>query len=207
MVGGRASSIAAAAATFSTGAISSIGATSCAETVTTASWTRSGSDADSSICAGAGSAVTGSAVTSAELIASAVGQRKIPAAVAFETKPQPPGLALYEKWLKKSGGAQNENSVYGWLNADLLVAGLKAAGPNFTQKKVVDAINSLKTYNAGGLVPNIDWTTAHKQQPACYAISKIVNGGYKPVFGQPGKPFLCFPANLTTIPANPQTSG
>jgi branched-chain amino acid transport system substrate-binding protein len=125
----------------------------------------------------------------------------------FETKPQPPGLALFEKWLKKSGGAQNENSVYGWLNADLLVAGLKAAGPNFTQKKVVDAINSLKTYNGGGLVPNIDWTTAHKQQPSCYAISKIVNGGYKPVFGQPGKPFLCFPANLTTIPANPQTSG
>jgi hypothetical protein len=125
----------------------------------------------------------------------------------FETKPPPPGLKLYQTWMKKSGGAQNENSLYGWLNADLFVTGLKAAGPNFTQKKVVDAINQLKTYNAGGLIANLDWTMVHQQQVTCYAVSKIVNGGFKPMFGQPGKPFVCFPRDEKTIPVNPPTSG
>jgi ABC-type branched-subunit amino acid transport system substrate-binding protein len=121
----------------------------------------------------------------------------------FETRPLPSGLALYMKWLKKSGGTQNENSVYGWLNADLFVAGLRGAGPNFTRQKLVDAINAMKSYTAGGILPPIDWTIAHKQQDTCYAWLKISNGAFKPVFGQPGKPFLCYPPSLTAIPLNP----
>ena len=47
----------------------------------------------------------------------------------FEVKPQPPGAKRYATWIKKSGGRQTENSLVGWLNADLFVAGLKAAVP------------------------------------------------------------------------------
>jgi ABC-type branched-subunit amino acid transport system substrate-binding protein len=125
----------------------------------------------------------------------------------FETKPAPPGLKLYRKWLKKTGGSATENSLAGWLNADLFVAGLKAAGPDFTRQKVVDAINAMKTYTGDGLVANVDWTKAHEQDPSCYAMTKIVNGTFKPVFGKPGKPFICLPATLKTIPLNPQVSG
>ncbi len=39
----------------------------------------------------------------------------------------------YQKWMKKSGGKRNENSLVGWINADEFVTGLKAAGPNFTR--------------------------------------------------------------------------
>ncbi len=31
----------------------------------------------------------------------------------------------------------------------------------------------------------------------------MVNGGFKPVFGKKGKPFLCFPANLKKMPDEP----
>ena len=79
----------------------------------------------------------------------------------FESNLKPAGLQLYSKWIKKSGGQQTENSVYGWLNADLFVTGLKAAGCDFTRQKVVDAINSLKSYNAMGFIPPVNWTTAH----------------------------------------------
>ena len=125
----------------------------------------------------------------------------------YETKSKPQGLKLYEKWIKKSGGTKNENSVYGWLNADLFVRGLKAAGCDFTRQKVVDAVNQMTDYNADGFIAPVDWTKAHQTAPSCYTWLKVENGKFKPVFGQPGKPFVCFPADLTSIPANPEAVG
>ncbi|MEX2257056.1 MAG: ABC transporter substrate-binding protein [Acidimicrobiia bacterium] len=127
-------------------------------------------------------------------------------AAPFETKPKPPGLKAYDTWIKKSGGDKNENSLVGWINADLFVAGLKAAGPDFTREKVVDAINAMKGYNAGGLVPAIDWTKAHEDQGDCYAVLQVQDGKFAPKFGEPGKPFLCFPPDLKKLPAKPQVS-
>jgi branched-chain amino acid transport system substrate-binding protein len=125
----------------------------------------------------------------------------------FESSPKPAGLKLYEKWIKKSGGTQSENSVYGWLNADLFVRGLKAAGCDFTRQKVVDAINQMTNYNADGFLPPVDWTKAHSQGSGCVSWLKIVNGKFKSVFGQPGKPFLCIAAGATSIPAHPPAVG
>jgi branched-chain amino acid transport system substrate-binding protein len=125
----------------------------------------------------------------------------------FESTSKPQGLKLYEKWIKKSGGTKNENSVYGWLNADLFVRGLKAAGCDFTRQKVVDAVNQMTDYNADGFIAPVDWTKAHQTAPSCYTWLKVENGKFKPVFGQPGKPFVCFPADLTSIPANPEAVG
>ena len=52
-------------------------------------------------------------------------------------KPKPAGLKNYTKWMKKAGDELNENSLAGWINADLFVyTGLKAAGPDFTRQKV-----------------------------------------------------------------------
>jgi branched-chain amino acid transport system substrate-binding protein len=125
----------------------------------------------------------------------------------FESKSKPEGLKLYERWIKRSGGTKSENSLYGWLNADLFVKGLKAAGCDFTRQKVIDAVNQMTDYNGDGLVAPVDWTKAHQESPGCFAWVKVVNGKFKPAFGQPGKPFLCFPAGLTSIPANPEAVG
>jgi ABC-type branched-subunit amino acid transport system substrate-binding protein len=122
----------------------------------------------------------------------------------FETKPQPKGLKLYEKWIKKTDGGRNEHSLDGWLNAGLFVTGLKAAGPDFTRQKVVDAINGLTDYTADGLLPGVDWTKAHSTGPDCYAVMKITDGKFVPRFGKPGKPFVCLASDLETIPKNPE---
>jgi branched-chain amino acid transport system substrate-binding protein len=125
----------------------------------------------------------------------------------FESNPKPPGLQLYLKWIKKSGGAQTENSVYGWLNADLFVKGLKAAGCDFTRQKLVNAVNQMTNYNADGFLPPLDWTKAHQQPQGCFAFLKVENGKFKPAFGQPGKPIVCIPVNATSIPINPPAVG
>jgi branched-chain amino acid transport system substrate-binding protein len=124
----------------------------------------------------------------------------------FETKPAPPGLKRYLKWIKKSGGAKTENSLMGWINADEFVTGLKAAGPNFTQQNVVEATNKITDYTAGGLVAPIDWTTAHEDQIDCYVVLKVVKGKFVPQYGKKGKPFMCFPDGLKTLPKQPKVS-
>jgi branched-chain amino acid transport system substrate-binding protein len=126
--------------------------------------------------------------------------------VPFEAKPQTAAMKRYLKWIHKTGGDKNENSLVGWINADEFVSGLKAAGPNFTRRKVVDATNAVTGYTAGGLIPAIDWTTAHQKETECFAIMKVVDGGFRPVFGKPGKPFVCFPDTLKKMPAKPQVS-
>jgi ABC-type branched-subunit amino acid transport system substrate-binding protein len=124
----------------------------------------------------------------------------------LETKPAPPGLERFKKWIKKSRGKTTENSLMGWINADEFVTGLKAAGPNFTRQKVIDATNALTRYTAGGLIPPLDWRTAHTDQIDCYAVLKVVDGKFKPVYGKKGKPFLCFPDGLKKMPENPKVS-
>jgi hypothetical protein len=115
----------------------------------------------------------------------------------FEVKQKPQGLKDFQKWMKKGGFAQNENSMAGWINADQFVTGLKEAGPDFTRQKVVDAINAEKNYTANGLLSPIDWSVAHMadQPDGCTVLSKIDNGKFVPSFGQPGKPFVCFQLN------------
>jgi branched-chain amino acid transport system substrate-binding protein len=64
----------------------------------------------------------------------------------FEVKQKPTGLKDFQKWMKKSDFEQTENSLAGWINADLFYQGLKGAGPEFTREKVVDAINKMTNY-------------------------------------------------------------
>lgn len=124
----------------------------------------------------------------------------------LETRPKPEGVKLFERWMKRTKGEVTENAIIGWINADLFVTGLEAAGPDFTRQKVIDAINGLKSYNAKGFLPPIDWTTAHEDDTDCVALSKIVDGKFKPVFGKPGKPFICFADDLKKIPQNPEVA-
>jgi ABC-type branched-subunit amino acid transport system substrate-binding protein len=125
--------------------------------------------------------------------------------VPFETSPQPKGLAEYLKWMKKQGDTPNEYSTYGWINAAQLVEGLKGAGPNFTQAKVVAALNKLKKDTGGGLLPGIDWTTQHTEThppEGCAAFVKVEGKKFVPAFVPKGKAFLCWPdkATLSTEP-------
>jgi branched-chain amino acid transport system substrate-binding protein len=115
----------------------------------------------------------------------------------FEVKQKPKGLKDFRKWMKKGGFQQNEQSLVGWINADLFVTGLNAAGPDFTGQRVVDEINKMTDYTAQGILPGIDWTVSHRgpQPEACNALSKIHNGKFAPSFGEPAQPFVCLQLN------------
>jgi len=117
----------------------------------------------------------------------------------FELEDKPQGLQDYLAAMEKSGKEPTENSTVGWLNANLFVEGLKAAGPNFSRQSVIDAINKMTDYNADGMLSGVNWTTAHTQDASdtrfCQFFSKIEDSQFTMAFSQPGKPFVCAVVN------------
>jgi branched-chain amino acid transport system substrate-binding protein len=124
--------------------------------------------------------------------------------VPFETPSASTGLTNFEAQMKKTGKQINEQALAGWIDADLLYKGIKKAGPNFTQKSVIDAVNSLNGYTADNIRPPINWSFDGHGPPGnltgsapdfgretCAAFVEAVNGKYVPKFGKPGQPFVC----------------
>jgi substrate-binding family protein len=123
-----------------------------------------------------------------------------------------PGMHKYLQTMAKyePANAKNEVALDGWLNADLFVTGLKLAGPDPTQAKLVKAINKLTGYNGGGLLQPVDWTVAHTKstQPSCVAIAQAQDGTFRPVFTTGNQVFVCtVDTSDTPIPTPPGTPG
>jgi len=132
--------------------------------------------------------------------------------VPFEKQPQIPEIQKLFEWAKKVKVPVKELTAYGWVIADEFVTGLKLAGPDFSQQKVIDALNSLTAYNANGFIPPVDWTKQHndpEKDPSalskldCGSYVKVQNGKFVAVYDQPGKPWVCFDRNDPTVD-NPQ---
>jgi hypothetical protein len=75
------------------------------------------------------------------------------------------------------------------------VQGLQAAGPNFSREKLIDAINEMTDYDAGGVIDGVDWTKGHDQKKSdtrfCQFLSRIEDSEFVTTFSKPGKPFVC----------------
>lgn len=127
--------------------------------------------------------------------------------VPFEEASISPGLQLFVKQMHKLGKPVNELSLAGWIDADLLYKGIKAAGPTFTQTSVVQAINQINGYTADGIRPPINWSfDGHRPgHEGCGAFVEAVNGKYVGQFGRPGQPFLCSQALPLPTHVGPDT--
>jgi branched-chain amino acid transport system substrate-binding protein len=120
----------------------------------------------------------------------------------LETKPKFQALEDYISWMDKGNFKKTENAEIGWVNADMFVTGLKDAGANFSRQKVIDALNKLTDYDAGGLLAPIDWTKQHTDlhyPRSCVAYTRVDNGKFVPTWGAPGKPFTCWNGIPTSV--------
>ncbi|MGH9013906.1 MAG: ABC transporter substrate-binding protein [Acidimicrobiia bacterium] len=115
--------------------------------------------------------------------------------VPFETPDPPEGMQEYLAAMEERDKTPSEQGLAGWINATLFVEGLKAAGEDFTQKKVVDAINEMTDFTANGIVGPQNWSKLHSadtESDGCTALIQVQDGEFVPVFGQEGEPFVCF---------------
>jgi ABC-type branched-subunit amino acid transport system substrate-binding protein len=120
--------------------------------------------------------------------------------VPFEKQPVLPELQTLKEWVGKSGKQMRELTIEGWIAALQFVHGLKLAGPDFSQQKVIAALNSETRFDANGLIVPIDWSTQHadpKKHPEsrgkwnCMAVVRVHSGLFEPILDQPGKPWIC----------------
>jgi hypothetical protein len=115
----------------------------------------------------------------------------------FEAEDPPKGMQQYKKAMADTGTDVNELSLAGWISADQFVAGLRAvadSGKDLTRQSLIDAVNAMHDYDAGGILSGNDWRIAHDKlgDEVCQAYLKIEGGKFVPTLGQPGKPFICF---------------
>ncbi|MDQ6698421.1 MAG: ABC transporter substrate-binding protein [Actinomycetota bacterium] len=115
--------------------------------------------------------------------------------VQLEAKEKPKGLQNFLSAMDKAGVKPSENSLVGWINADMFVAGLRGAGPSFSRQKVIDAVNKMTNYRADGILHGVDWTKEHTALSvpgeSCQFLSTIHDSKFDPTYSKPGKPFVC----------------
>lgn len=119
--------------------------------------------------------------------------------------PDNDAMTLFKEYAAKTGIPVAERQMDGWLMAMLAVEGLKAAGPEFDQQKVIDAMNSFTAWDADGLIAPIDWSRQHNPPtledpvsngPAqeCFTFVTFEGETIKPL-GDPAKPWSCWPGD------------
>jgi ABC-type branched-subunit amino acid transport system substrate-binding protein len=143
------------------------------------------------------------------------GSYVIPQFLALEWTPQLPEIKLFEKWVAAEKKPIYEITVIGWIAAYQFVLGLKLAGPDFSQAKVIQGMNTQTDVTVGGMISKIDWATNGHIDPVkhpesrnpieCSNFLKIHDGTFVPVFATAAKPWVCINDDTTTVPDNPPT--
>ena len=143
------------------------------------------------------------------------GSYVIPQFTALEWQPQLPEIKLFEKWVAAENKPVYEITVIGWIAAYQFVLGLKLAGPDFSQAKVINGLNTQTDVSVNGLIPKIDWATNGHIDPvkhpeardpiACSNFLVIKNGVFTPTFATADKPYVCLDQSKSDVPDNPPT--
>jgi ABC-type branched-subunit amino acid transport system substrate-binding protein len=124
-----------------------------------------------------------------------------PLYVPFEKEGRPAATDDFLAAMDESGKDVYELTTFGWILAHEFVTGLKLAGPEFSQQKVIDSLNQVTSYNADGMIVPIDWTRQHNTSEGapenagkweCNSVVKVVDGEFVPQYDEPDKPWICF---------------
>jgi branched-chain amino acid transport system substrate-binding protein len=129
-----------------------------------------------------------------------------------------PGIAAFEAAMEKTQPSlvHSQEALQGWVSAATLVQGVKMAGNNVTQKNVVNQINTLTGWTAGGVFDITNWPTAHNNDivtyPLCSAFVQAKGNTFVPALNKPPTVFNCYPKgtnlkNPVTVPAPAGTPG
>jgi branched-chain amino acid transport system substrate-binding protein len=128
-----------------------------------------------------------------------------PQFVALEYQPQIPVVKAFVDWMARIHKPMSELAGYGWIDALQMVTGLKLAGPNFSQQKVIDGLNTQTAFDADGMIQPINWTIQHNNPVGpggvsiakysgkwdCSSTVQVHNGELIPLIKVPDKQWVC----------------
>ncbi len=96
---------------------------------------------------------------------------------------QEPGLAEYRDLMKKTYPEKrlNRYSLYGYVFGKLVVEGLERAGRDLSRESFIDAMESIRNWESGGILPAVSFSeTDHHAQRAGF-ICELVKGRFQPL--------------------------
>jgi branched-chain amino acid transport system substrate-binding protein len=133
-----------------------------------------------------------------------------------------PGLAAYLSAMRKYEPQYVDSALApeGWIAAALFVQGVKAAGNDLTQQRVVQLTNQITNFNGAGMTAPTTLVGSHsdstatppKNYPICAVTTQVQGTTLRPVFGKGHQVFVCLaagavknPVPLTPPPGTPGT--
>lgn len=96
-----------------------------------------------------------------------------------------PGVAAYRAAMAKyhPGHPLNRYSMYGYVFGKLTIEGLERAGANLTRETFIDAMETIKDWDAGGIMPKVTFSkTNHHAQRAGF-ICELKNARFEALSG------------------------
>jgi branched-chain amino acid transport system substrate-binding protein len=96
-----------------------------------------------------------------------------------------PGVVAYRAAMAKyrPGRPRNRYSLYGYAYGRLIVEGLRRAGRDLTRERLVEALESMRDIDAGGVMPPVSFSaTDHHAQPAGF-VCELEGGRFKALSG------------------------
>ncbi len=107
-----------------------------------------------------------------------------------------PAVATFDKWAKKVDPQTQLDlyTLYGWINAQLFVQALKAAGANPTRASLDAQLNKITSFNASGLIA--PQNPAQKIPGQCWLVAQYENGNWQRISPDPKSGFVCSPGGF-----------
>jgi len=107
-----------------------------------------------------------------------------------------PAVATFDTWVKKVDPS-SQLDIYtldSWINAELFVQALKAAGPNPTRAGLEAQLDKITSFDAGGLVA--PQNPAQKIPGQCWLVTRYENGKWQRIKPDPKSGFVCSPGGF-----------
>jgi branched-chain amino acid transport system substrate-binding protein len=95
------------------------------------------------------------------------------------------GLDEYRRLMKKHFPEKrlNRYSLYGYVFGKLVVEGLLRAGPALDREEFVDAMETIRDWDSGGILPNVSFSRDDHHAQTAGFICELVNGKFEPRTG------------------------
>jgi branched-chain amino acid transport system substrate-binding protein len=103
----------------------------------------------------------------------------------LETKPEPRGVTEFKKWMEQTAPdvALGQQPMVGWISANTLIEGIKAAGVECpTRKAFIRNLRLVKGYTADGFFPPMNFTDVYNRPFFCAYYIQVVNKQFVPQF-------------------------
>lgn len=96
-----------------------------------------------------------------------------------------PGLAAYREAMARyaPGHPLNRYSLYGWVFTLLMVEGLRRVGRSLTREDFIDAMESIRDWDSGGIMPPVSFSASNHHAQHAGFVCELREGCFQPLTG------------------------